>query len=205
MKNEKINLKTLRKTLYSCSSGARWNRLYDLTHEEVKPGIYDFKKKLPMSFRTFYRGLLEAYSTGKCSHFEAIEMFDMVDDFTKYATKKELKWFKEQFKNKKEITLYRGCITKEVDDDNIGCSWTTDIGVAEFFAYRFKDSIIQQGYTPCVIKTTARKNDIAAVIIDRDEKEMILTEVYNSDVKIVGTEPTEEFEKFKKLKKMKKA
>ena len=42
MKNEKIDLKTLLKILYSYSKEKRWDVWWNLTHEEVRPGLYDF-------------------------------------------------------------------------------------------------------------------------------------------------------------------
>lgn len=190
-KNGQLSEKSLDKFLMYCNGEERWDAFWELTH--------DYAEEYPMSWKTFYKGLVYAYGSGKASHSEAKEMFDEIWNFDEYATKEEIKWLESKF-NGNRITLYRGCVTKEIDEDEIGVSWTTDLGIAEFFAYRFEDKVKEAGYQPCVIKTEVTWAYVKAVLLDRDEDEVVVTELYSDDVEIISTEPTEAFDNYMKNK-----
>lgn len=192
-KKGQVTLKSLMYFLLYCSSEERWDAFWEITHDELA-------QDYPMSWKTFYKGLQFAYGSGKAPHSEASEMFNEIDDFTEYATKEEVKWLKRQLDNHGKITVYRGCTTGEIDNENIGVSWTTDLGIAEFFAYRFKDKAIEAGYQPCVIKANIHWGDIKGVLLDREEDETVIPNVFADEVEIISTEPTEAFEKYMKNK-----
>lgn len=191
-KNGQVSTKSLMDFLLYCNGEERWDAFWELTHDDAE----DY----PMSWKTFYKGLVFAYGSGKASHNEAKEMFDEIFSFEEYANKKDIKWLESKWCEGHGIILYRGCTTGEIDDDNIGVSWTTDLGTAEFFAYRFKDKAEEAGYQPCVIKAEVGFADVKAVLRDRNEDEVVITELYADDVEIISTEPTEEYEKYMKAR-----
>lgn len=65
-----------------------------------------------------------------------------------------------------EITVYRG-VDGELELTADGPSWTTDLKVAKFFAYRY-------GAEGCVYRYTLKKPEALAYITSRDESEIIL-------------------------------
>lgn len=191
-KDGSVSQKSLMNFLGYCNSEERWDAFWELTHENAE--------EYPMSWKTFYNGLLFAYGSGKASHSEAKEMFDEIFDFAEYAAKKDVKWLKSKWCEGHGITVYRGCTTGEIDNDDIGTSWTTDLGTAEFFAYRFKDKVEEAGYQPCVIKAEIDWTYVKAVLLDRDEDEVVITDLCADEVEVIGTEPTEAFDNYMKGK-----
>lgn len=65
-----------------------------------------------------------------------------------------------------EVTVYRGCQKNQNED---GLSWTLDKSKADFFAHRLrKDGVI--------LEKKVSKNQILAVLLGRNEQEVIITE-----------------------------
>ena len=194
-KNKKgaVTLRSLMDFLLYCSSEERWDAFWEIANGELA-------RWYPMSWKTFYKGLQFAYSSGKANHNDARQLFSETAYACglEYATKKESDWLKKHIDEDGYITLYRGCIFEEAMSEEIGISWTTDLGVAEFFAYRFEDSIKKQGYHPCVLTTKVPAHYVSCILLDRDEDEVILTELYSLDdgVKMHNQKPTEAYEKY---------
>ena len=71
-------------------------------------------------------------------------------------------------------------------------SWTTNRGIAEFFAFRFDkpDAV--------VLKAQVHKYDIASVITSRGEEEVIVTEI--EDYEIVTRQKTDYYDQYMKYK-----
>lgn len=193
-KNGQVSLKSVMDFLLHCSGEERWDAWWDITH-------YERAEQYPMTWKTFYKGTQFAYGSGKAAPSEASEMFEECQfDWYECSTKKEQKFFDSI---DDEDYLYRGCTEEEGDD--YGVSWTTDKGVAEFFAYRFKDILEKNGKHPQVIKVKVKDlygQGICGVLLDRNEKEVIIPDGFiNPDtVEVDSTEPGEAYEKYMKKK-----
>lgn len=66
------------------------------------------------------------------------------------------------------VTLYRGTSEEECNSMAYGFSWTTDVKVAKFFAYRHTTK------NRCVVGIDVEKKDIKAVFVSRDESECLI-------------------------------
>ncbi|OCX68709.1 hypothetical protein A6M27_10775 [Acidithiobacillus thiooxidans] len=101
-------------------------------------------------------------------YFEHVESIINSDGF---LTKKEL-WHTARMR-KKEINVFRGCSTKELENDELGYSWTLDREVAHFFADAHCGKVI-----------TAKVSGLShfAVWLDTAESELIITEIDKSDI-----------------------
>lgn len=64
-----------------------------------------------------------------------------------------------------EVTVYRGCSVNNVNN----LCWTTDLDLARWFANRFNFKSDYFNKDCCVVTGTIAKEDIFAVILDRDE------------------------------------
>ncbi len=64
------------------------------------------------------------------------------------------------------VTVYRGC---QKNQNENGLSWTLDKEKAQFFATRL-------GKQGIVLEKTVKKNQIVAVLLGRNEQEVIITE-----------------------------
>lgn len=192
-KKGQVTLRSLMNFLLYCSSDERWDTFWEITHDE--------ENNYGMDWKTFYKGLTFAYQCGKAPHSEAKELFDEISYPPDFISKKDMKWLDKHLQdNHCKVTVYRGCTTGEINKDDIGTSWTTDLGTAEFFAYRFKEKAIETGLQPCVIKAEVWWDSIKAVLLDRNEAEVVITDLCADDVEIIGTEPTEAYEKYMKNK-----
>lgn len=143
----------------------------------------------------FSDALLYAYTQGRAD-FRAKEYFSRfsMDDCTLHP--EEIKDFYESLPE--EVTIYRGCAKEEFDDMDLGLSWTTDRGVAEFFAFRFSEP------NRVVIASCAPvpKKYFTAVYTGRSEAEVIANDYIfeNYSIDIVTGEPTEHYHNFMKNK-----
>ena len=190
-KNGQVSTKSLMDFLLYCNGEERWDAFWELTHDDAE----DY----PMSWKTFYKGLQFAYGSGKAAPSEASELFEECQlDWYECSTKKEQRFYDaiegDQY-------IYRGCTEEEGDE--YGISWTTDKGVAEFFAYRFKDILEKNGKHPRVIKIKVKdiSGGICGILLDRGEKEVIIPNgfVEEKNVEVDSTEPTEAYEKYMKI------
>lgn len=192
-KKRNVTLASLMDFLLYCSSEERWDAFWEITHDELA-------QDYPMTWKTFYKGLQFAYGNGKANHDEARELYDetSIACGLEYATKKETEWLKGHVKEDGFITVYRGCTLEEATSYDIGISWTTDLGVAEFFAFRFEDSVKKQGYTPCVLTAEVPMSYVNGILLDRAESEVIITDLYSFDdgVRVFSQKPTEAYEKY---------
>lgn len=183
----RLTIKSLLSFLFYCNSEERGYAFYDLIHDE------ELVKKYPMSWKTFYRGLTNAYDSGKMPASLAREMFDDTNLYCSWyalALKKDKDFFSAIPTDENGfVTLYRGCSKEEIEDGEIdGVSWTTNRGVAEFFAFRFDKKGV-------VVSTKLPLSYICGVLTDRSEDEVIITE-YIDDFEIVTEEPTEHYKQY---------
>ena len=72
-----------------------------------------------------------------------------------------------------ELTIWRGIrVEEELDEDNIGFSFTLDKERAEWFAKRFS----QDGRgTPMLIEAKVKKDKILSVFLNRGEEEVLVS------------------------------
>lgn len=72
-----------------------------------------------------------------------------------------------------KVTVYRGMTEKEFASKNFGISWTLDNKIAEFFAFKFHRRQYSNAKN-IVHKMEVDKKDIYMILLDRNEKEVIL-------------------------------
>ena len=185
-KDGKVTISSVKDFINWCSSDEVWDAWYELCTE--------YADEYLMSYKTFYRGLILAYEKSKTSVYGAKELFEEVADYWyDFALKKD-KDFYDNLKTDKKgyVTLYRGCSQTEIDDDEIGTSWTTNRGIAEFFAFRYDkpDAV--------VLRAQVHKWDIASVITSRGEEEVIVIVI--EDYEIVTREKTDYYDQYMKYK-----
>jgi hypothetical protein len=77
-----------------------------------------------------------------------------------------------------QLTIYRGCSIAEIESNKLRYSWTLDIKVAEFFAYKYTRAIDEKN--KCndmskydVIERVINKDEIVAYFNGRDESEIL--------------------------------
>ena len=194
-KDGRVTTKSLMEFLLYCNSGTEiWDAWWELTHDEELTSEY------PMSWKTFYKGLIHAYCQGKMAHSDARDMFEEVSAYWyDYAQKKDRRFYDNLERDERGyVTLYRGCSQAELDAGESGVSWTTDRAIAELFAFRFSD-IKGNEDDGVVIKTKVHIGDIASVITDRDEDEVIYI-WWIDDYEVVTRKPTEYFEQYMEQK-----
>ena len=105
------------------------------------------------------------------------------------TTNEERKFFDEL---PDRVTLYRGCCIDEAISGEYGISWTARRDVAEFFAFRYTTE------QRAVFSTTISKENIRAVLTEREEAECLILEPTN--VQVVTTEPTEYYDKYQEFR-----
>lgn len=178
---EKLNVKEVCEYLGLADSHKRFDWFQELVTENR------LKTK-----RSFNRAFEYAYTTGIVRDWQFF--YDWCYNNPRLDTllcsdrpgKKELKALPDDGM----ITIYRGTGKDELTSDAgwYGPSWTTDRGVAEFFAFRHlrKDRV--------VVQTKVKKSDIKAMFGDRSEHE-VLCMIYKKP-KVVCETPTDEFDRF---------
>lgn len=161
-KNSRILTTTsVKEFIYRCSSNERMEAFAELANNP----------EYRMTWSTYYRCLCEAY---ECSDGIDIDMADELfsefeDEFwLGLADKKSQKFYNDL---PDVVTIYRGCTKAEAESGNYGISWTTDKNVAEFFAHEYIRRDTDNGV---VMEAQISKSLICAVILGRDEKEVVI-------------------------------
>lgn len=144
----------------------------------------------------FNKGLKLAWTTG-CGDVTAFKLFDRADK--RYLmNRQELLYYQNL---PKRVTIYRGCHRGEYDDPEsmFGLSWTTEQKVAEFFAFRGRTHLVEDGR---VYSIDVNKEEIKAVFLDRYEKEVIFCSYWSDDedFRLVTDKPTILYDEFIKEK-----
>ena len=107
-----------------------------------------------------------------CDYFHKC-LYLKSEDHLSLMGKKELELYNSLPDEK--IKVYRGIAVKSLNDvqDNFGFSWTLDKNIAEWFSKVFSrrsnDKLI-----PIVLEREIEKNMIVWVLLDRDEKEVVV-------------------------------
>ena len=71
------------------------------------------------------------------------------------------------------LTVYRGIATDKGYDEEYGLSWTLNKEVARFFAEDYARRFSKH-LTPIILEQTINKQDIAWVLLERKEEEVVL-------------------------------
>lgn len=153
-------------------------------------------EKYELSPKVFAIGLKEAWTMGVgTGDPKAIASFRRVDGRL-MMDEKEQEYYDAL---PDEVTLYRGCSINELnylkDEDDSSClgiSWTTDRGVAEFFAFR--DEYNREDRV--VVSAVVKKSSIITFINDRDEYECIFLDIFSIEPQMVTKEPTRYYDEF---------
>lgn len=159
-KNGQLTTSSVKEFIYKAGGDNCWDAFVELANDQ----------EYQMSYETFYRGLCTAY--GNADSFDVYEAAEMFSEFEnegwlKYADKKT-KNFYDELPN--VVTLYRGCTKEEAESGDYGISWSTDKKVAEFFAKEY----CRRDRNGVVLEIQIYKSDICAVLLNRDESEVIL-------------------------------
>lgn len=160
-KNGQLTTSSVKEFIYRAGGDNCWYAFKELSEDP----------EYQMSYETYYKGLCVAYGNAdRIDVGDAALMFSEFEneDWLNYADKKTKKFYDEL---PNVVTLYRGCTKDEVDSGIYGISWTTDKKVAEFFA---KEYIRRDTRNGVVMEIHISKSDICAVLLDRDESEVIL-------------------------------
>ncbi len=177
-KDGKVTVNGIMDFLLYCCDKNRWEAFYSLLEND------ELRSKYPLNKYAFYRGFDFAYTCGRANRFEAYQILEDIaiwNEWCHYTTKNNRDFYKQL---PDIVELYRGCSKWEYDSSNILFSWTTDRGIAEFFAFRYSQE------NRIVLKTKVKKERICCAFQDRDEKECVLIDLQPSDVEIVTNSPT---------------
>ena len=155
-------------------------------------------EKYELSPKVFTLGLKDAWTIGVgTGDPKAIEYFRKVDGRLMMDEKEQL--YFDALPD--EVTIYRGCNIKELNylkkkgnTSCLGISWTTDRGIAEFFAFRVgnKDRV--------VVSAVVKKSSIITFINNRDEYECIFLDIFSINPQIVTQEPTKYYDEYMRKK-----
>ena len=153
-------------------------------------------EKYELTPKVFAFGLKEAWTHGVgTGDPKAIALFRKVDGRL-MMDEEEQEYFDAL---PDEVTLFRGCninelnyLKKKGNASCLGISWTTDRGVAEFFAFRVgnKDRV--------VVSVGVKKSSIIAFLNGRKEYECIFLDIHSIKPQIVTKEPTKYYDEFMK-------
>lgn len=152
-------------------------------------------KKYVLSPKAFAVGLKYAWTTGIATGNPNVIRFFRKVDGRLMMDEEEQQYFD---KLPGVVTIYRGCHINELNywDDNskdnscLGISWTTDRGVAEFFAFRHTKE------DRLVVRLDVVKSSIVTFINERSEYECIYLLAFLVKPMIVTKKPTSYFKKY---------
>lgn len=151
-----------------------WNKVFMLIEKPYRLSWLEENYDLITDEKAYYEFLKDAY----------IQSEFPMDSFYDYEDLLKLFWYKDYPKLMmdtdelgfysqlpQEITIWRGIrVVEELDEENIGFSFTLDKEKAEWFAKRFsKDG---RG-TPMLIEAKVDKGDILSVFLNRGEEEVL--------------------------------
>jgi hypothetical protein len=71
-----------------------------------------------------------------------------------------------------QVTIYRGTVTAELANGQIGVCWTLDRSIAEWFATEH-ERFRTLGSVPLVLQTTIAKHEVCGLLLERQEAEVL--------------------------------
>lgn len=169
----KIN--TLRERLKKSIEEKDWDKVSVILPKQSRLSWLSANKDLFEDKKAYYEFLKEAWILTEfpmqsyCDYEDAVIDFYYFDDPRLMMNEEEKRVFDSL---PKIVKIYRGIrVDDELDEHNIGLSYTFNKEKAEWFAKRFS----QDGKgTPTLIEATIDKDDILSVFLDRDEDEIIV-------------------------------
>ena len=169
----KIN--TLRDRLKKSVEEKDWNKVFYILPKQSRLMWLNANKDLFDDSKAYYDFLKEAWILTEFpmqsydNYEDAVIDFYYFDDPRLMMDEEEKKVFDGL---PKIVKIYRGIrVDDELDENNIGLSYTFNKEKAEWFAKRFS----QDGKgTPTLIEATIDKDDILSVFLDRDEDEVLV-------------------------------
>ena len=169
----KIN--TLRDRLKKSVEEKDWDKVFYILPKQSRLSWLNANKDLFDDSKTYYDFLKEAWILTEFPMQSYDDYEDAVIDFY-YFDDPRLMMDEEEKKVfdglPKIVKIYRGIrVDDELDENNIGLSYTFNKEKAEWFAKRFS----QDGKgTPTLIEATIDKDDILSVFLDRNEDEVLV-------------------------------
>jgi len=170
----KINFK--QELLDEAINQENWDEVFMLIEKPYRLSWLEENYDLITDEKAYYEFLKDAY----------IQSEFPMDGFYEYEDLLKLFWHKNYpklmmdkdelgFYNQlpQEITIWRGIrVEEELDEENIGFSFTLDKERAEWFAKRFS----QDGKgTPILIEAKVKKDKILSVFLNRGEEEVLVS------------------------------
>ncbi len=167
------------------------------TNERWDLFAYYMVQNCPMTANAFAAGLKQAWDSGIYDEAQvAILLFSMaVPDCI--MDEKEMALYNRL---PEKVQIYRG--TSRFENDGVtaaGMSWTIDRGVAEYFAFRGRSHKEEDGR---VYVAEVFKEDILAIIEERGEREVILSEdaiesvIFDGEQSILTEKKTEFYDRY---------
>lgn len=157
-----------------------WDSIYALLHKSARLMWLEENKDEFTDEQAYYEFLKDAYvdaefpMSGFDSYEDLLIMFYHFDNPQLMMDKEEKAYF-DKLPN--TIKIYRGLNIKEgeeLDNENIGLSFSLDKEQAIWFAKRFN----VQGNTPTLIEAEVDKENIMAIILNRGEEEVLVNPSY---------------------------
>lgn len=170
----KINYK--QELLNEAINQENWDEVYMLLSKPYRLSWLEENYDLITDEKAYYEFLKDAYVDSEFPMSGFYEYEDLLKlfwhkNYPKLMMDKDELAFYNQLPN--ELTIWRGIrVEDELDEENIGFSFTLDKEKAEWFAKRFS----QDGRgTPMLIEAKVKKDKILSVFLNRGEEEVLVS------------------------------
>ena len=170
----KINYK--QELLNEAINQENWDAVYMLLSKPYRLSWLEENYDLITDEKAYYEFLKDAYVDSEFPMSGFYEYEDLLKlfwhkNYPKLMMDKDELAFYNQLPN--ELTIWRGIrVEDELDEENIGFSFTLDKEKAEWFAKRFS----QDGRgTPMLIEAKVKKDKILSVFLNRGEEEVLVS------------------------------
>jgi len=170
----KINYK--QELLNEAINQENWDEVYMLLSKPYRLSWLEENYDLITDEKEYYEFLKDAYIDSEFPMSGFYEYEDLLKlfwhkNYPKLMMDKDELAFYNQLPN--ELTIWRGIrVEDELDEENIGFSFTLDKEKAEWFAKRFS----QDGRgTPMLIEAKVKKDKILSVFLNRGEEEVLVS------------------------------
>jgi len=165
----------IRKRLKMAIAQQDWDKVFSLLPKQTRLSWLSANKDMFDDELAYYEFLKDAWIQTEFpmqsfdSNEDALIEFYYFDKPQLMMNDTELQFYNSL---PQEVKIYRGIrVEDELDEENIGLSYTFNKEKAEWFAKRFS----QDGKgTPTLIEATIDKDDILSVFLDRDEDEILV-------------------------------
>jgi len=153
-----------------------WDEVYMLLSKPYRLSWLEENYDLITDEKAYYEFLKDAYidsefpMSGFYEYEDLLKLFWHYDQPHLMMDSDELSFYNSL---PDELTIWRGIrVEEQLDEDNVGFSFTLDKEKAEWFAKRFS----QDGRgTPMLIEAKVDKDDILSVFLNRGEEEVLVS------------------------------